>query len=93
MNKLTSVMNVISRIFNTPWNLVRMIRLALGIAFMGDAWYMASELVGLMGVFLVYQALFNLGCSSSFCSTSNTEEAHPNDWSNNFIKINNQNKK
>jgi hypothetical protein len=71
----------------TPWGWSRWLRLIVGVAFIIDAFFKSSGLVGFMGAFLVYQALFNVGCGLSQCSPS-PKSAHKYDISHNFIDLN-----
>jgi hypothetical protein len=81
-------MNVINSIFKTSWGIGRLIRLAIGVAFLFDAYYKQSGMVALMGAFLVYQAAFNTGCGlgNSSCSPTPTKKNNL-DISHNFIDV------
>ena len=81
-------MNVINSIIKTPWGLSRWLRLLVGGAFIVDAVFKSSGFVGFMGVFLVYQALFNVGCGLSQCSSVQDKSTHKHDISHNFIDLN-----
>jgi len=85
-----SVTNVINTIMRTPWGLGRWIRLAIGVAFLFDAYYKNSGMVALMGAFLVYQAAFNTGCGlgNSSCGTDAPVKKSEHDISHNFIQLN-----
>ena len=84
-----NVTTAISRILSTPWNIGRWIRLAIGVAFLFDAYYKNSEIVAFMGAFLVYQAVFNTGCGlgASNCAVQENAKFLP-DISHNFIQLN-----
>lgn len=78
----------IKNILNSTWGWARWLRLIIGTAFIVDAFYKTSGLVGVLGGFLVYQALFNLGCSigSNSCDSDHLKQKHPNDLTHNFKK-------
>lgn len=80
-------MNVINTIFKSKWGISKWLRLLIGSAFLMDAFYKSSGLVGVLGGFIVYQALFNMGCSSGNCNTE-TSSKHPHDLSHNFKNVN-----
>ena len=82
-------MNVINTIIKTPWGLGRWIRLAIGVAFIFDAYYKDSGMVAAMGAFLVYQAAFNTGCGlgNSTCGTDIPTNKSTPDISHNFIQL------
>lgn len=81
-------MSVINTIIKTPWGIGRWIRLAIGIAFLFDAYYKQSGMVALMGAFLVYQAAFNTGCGLGNSSCSPTQiKKNENDISHNIIEL------
>lgn len=80
-------MNVINRIIKTPWGWSRWIRLGVGLAFLMDAYYKSSGMVAIMGAFLAFQALFNLGCSNASCGSENSKK-HPFDLTHNFKNVN-----
>jgi len=82
-------MNVINTIIKTPWGLGRWIRLAIGVAFIFDAYYKDSGMVAAMGAFLVYQAAFNTGCGlgNSTCGTDIPTHKSTPDISHNFIQL------
>lgn len=53
----------------TQWNLLRWIRLGLGIALAFQAIEMKDSLAGLLSIFILYQAISNTGCcGASGCS-------------------------
>lgn len=84
-----NVVNVINTLFKTSWGWSRSIRLAIGIAFLFDAYYKGSEMVAFMGAFLVYQAAFNVGCGlGNSCSSSTDSNSKAPDISHNFITYN-----
>ena len=82
-------MRVINIVFKTRWSIGRAIRLLLGLAFVIDAYYKSSEVVGFMGAFLIYQSLLNVGCGlgSNTCVPTKEKDAHQYDISHNFIDI------
>ncbi len=58
----------------TDWNLLRIVRLILGFFLVGDAiatkqWFFLG-----VGVFLLYQSVFNVGCASCPTDTCEIEE-------------------
>ena len=81
-------MSVINTIIKTPWGIGRWIRLAIGTAFLVDAYYKQSGMVAMMGAFLVYQAAFNTGCGlgNSSCGTQEVKK-NEHDISHNFIDV------
>jgi len=87
-------MNVINTVIKTPWGLGRWIRLAIGIAFVFDAYYKGSNMVAFMGAFLIYQAAFNTGCGlgNSSCGTTIPIKKSVPDISHNFIQLNQKGK-
>jgi hypothetical protein len=53
------------------WDLVRMLRFGMGLWVLYSSFTEHQPLLGLIGVFFVYQALMNVGCCSSRnCSIS-----------------------
>jgi len=87
-------MNVIDTVIKTPWGIGRWIRLAIGIAFIFDAYHKNSNMVAFMGAFLIYQAVFNTGCGlgNSSCGTNIPTKKSVPDISHNFIQLNQKNK-
>lgn len=85
-----NVTTVVNTIFKTSWGFSRWIRLAIGMAFLIDAYYKHSEIVAFFGAFLVYQAAFNTGCGlgNGTCSNVQGNPKTPHDISHNFIQLN-----
>lgn len=53
------------------WNLMRFLRLGMGTLMAIQFFQTSDKLVGLIGAFLLYQALFNKGCcGANGCATS-----------------------
>ncbi len=50
---------------STGWNLLRVIRLALSIIVIIQAWTNTDILFAILGGILLFQAAFNYGCCSS----------------------------
>ncbi|WP_046370005.1 hypothetical protein [Flavihumibacter petaseus] len=50
------------------WNLMRILRLATGIAAIVYALITRETIAGIAGIFLVVMGLFNAGCSTGTCS-------------------------
>ncbi len=82
-------MNVIDSVFKTQWGAGRWLRLLIGAAVLMDAYYESSGLVAVLGGFLVYQSLFDLGCSAGNCSSHDSKK-HPYDFTHNFKNVNKQ---
>ena len=59
------------------WDVLRLLRLALGIFCLGDALVQKNLLTGVIGTVLLYQALFNTGCCGSGGCAINTNDAAP----------------
>ncbi|MGB0806488.1 MAG: hypothetical protein ACPGRC_07340 [Salibacteraceae bacterium] len=78
---------MIKTIFKTQWGWSRFIRLTIGLAFLVDAFYKQSGIVATMGLLLIYQALFNMGCALN-CVSKEPKKDHPFDLSKNFKKLN-----
>ena len=56
--------------FLSGWNVVRILRLFIGLAALAAAYYEHDKLMGLLGVVFTAQAVFNVGCCGmSACST------------------------
>ena len=51
------------------WNVLRIMRVLLGLFCLGDAFVQKSMLTGVIGSILLYQGVFNAGCCGvSSCS-------------------------
>ena len=84
-------MNVIKTLVKSSWGWSRWIRLAIGIAFLFDAYYKSAEMVAFMGAFLVYQSVFNVGCGfGNSCSPKDVSSSKTFDISHNFVPLNNK---
>ena len=55
------------------WDWSRIIRLLIGIAFLGEAIYGRSVFSGAIGVFFLYQAAFKVGCAPNRCGVDDFE--------------------
>jgi len=55
------------------WNIVRAIRLVLGILMVAQAFSWQSVLIGMGGGILILSALLNAGCPGNSCSVSATK--------------------
>ncbi len=55
-------MNIIKQTLFYNWNLMRLIRLALGIILVVQAYQVHDIFPGLIGALLLFQALSNTGC-------------------------------
>lgn len=82
-------MIVIDTIFKTPWGISRWLRLAIGLAFLFDAYSKNSGMVAFMGAFLAYQAVFNIGCGlgNSTCGAEVSLKKDIPNISHNFIQL------
>ena len=47
---------------STGWDLLRILRLVLGILVAAQAFELSDPLIGLFSVFFIYQALANVSC-------------------------------
>lgn len=55
----------------TGWNIMRWLRLALGVALAYQAFTTQNGLIGLLAGIVIFQALANTGCcGTSACSTA-----------------------
>lgn len=53
------------------WNLMRILRMTMGIIALGRGAHTDDLLIGIAGVFLLFMALANIGCSGvGGCGTS-----------------------
>lgn len=66
---------MIKRVIHTPWNLLRILRLVLGVAAMVQGITKAETVLVLAGGMVAMMALFNMGCcSNSGCAVSQKQK-------------------
>lgn len=56
------------KIFTTGWNLMRIVRLTMGIVAIAFALAQHDALLGFAGGFLILMSLFNTGCCAGSCA-------------------------
>ncbi len=54
--------------FQTHWHFWRWIRLASGAVFVGAYFFRYEPILLIMGIFFLYQALFNVSCAGGSCT-------------------------
>ncbi len=52
------------------WHLMRVLRLAFGIIFIVQAFFMKDIIVGFAAFFFLFQAVTNTGCCGESCATT-----------------------
>jgi hypothetical protein len=55
-------------IFNTPWGVMRWLRLIIAVVLIVNVIIKFDVLLALFGGILMYQALFNAGCEAGACA-------------------------
>lgn len=59
---------MMTTIIKTRWGTIRWIRLIFGLVLMTQVVIQFDAFLALIGGFLLYQAVFNVGCVSSACT-------------------------
>lgn len=57
--------NTLIRRFTSGWTFLRLIRLAVALMIIREAWSSSELLLAIIGGFLMVQAVFNYGCCST----------------------------
>lgn len=55
----------------TDWNIARILRILIGVSFIGESIAEKQWIFLVPGILLTYQGILNIGCGS--CSTGNCE--------------------
>ena len=61
-------MEALKNVMFKNWHLMRWIRLGAAILFVWRMYTMKEWVLGIIGLFLLYQVIFNLGCGPKGCS-------------------------
>jgi len=70
------------------WNIVRVLRLVLGVLALSAAFSEKDKIMGLLGTIFTIQAIFNIGCcGATGCSTNYKESSNEDGKEINYEKI------
>lgn len=68
-------MNILKNKIMQRWGLMRIIRLVLAVIVLAEAWRSNEVILGLLGVILLAQSVFNVACcGSSGCDIDHTQK-------------------
>ena len=74
-------MNSVLKIITSQWNIMRFIRLIIGIMIIVQAIAGRNVMVGILGVIFTAMALFNVACcGSNGCTPTKNTNNNPNEF-------------
>lgn len=63
---------ILSQLIN-GWNVLRVLRIAIGVLFINKSFEIGNIAVGILGGFFIYMAIANVGCFGSSCAPNLTK--------------------